>query len=261
MPPDQHWYCVIERYLNYSSCLASNTLLVSMTTQRFYSIIQPLKAASVNTVGKTRKTVLFICLFSCLYCIPFFFVAGNIGQECVSNLIAHSSVYGELYHWCTEVLTYILPFFSLLLMNSVIIHTLRLRSKLNLTDSGNNVKTKGLHNTGRYSERQVITMIFLVTFAFLILNVPSRALDFYLLFSNGGDTPGYYAGFHLFYHLGNKSCITNHGINFFLYALSGKKFRTDLKNLFCPKSADLNGNIQNSSAATSTVSVSDGMRN
>ena len=44
------------------------------------------------------------------------------------------------------------------------------------------------------------------------------------------------AGFHLFYHVAQKLQYTNYGINFFLYMISGEKFRVDLINLFkCKK--------------------------
>ena len=35
----------------------------------------------------------------------------------------------------------------------------------------------------------------------------------------------------MFYHVGEKTYYTNYGINFFLYVMSGHKFRTDLRNL------------------------------
>ena len=77
-------------------------------------------------------------------------------------------------------------------------------------------------------------MLLLVTFVFLTLNLPVRSLVFYVNFTSG-DTPYYYAGLHLFYQVGEKAYYTNHGINFFLYVISGQKFRTDLRNLFMEK--------------------------
>ena len=74
-------------------------------------------------------------------------------------------------------------------------------------------------------------MLLLVTFVFLALNTPTHLLVFYLNFYIG-TTPYYYAGLHLFYQIGDKTYYTNHGVNFFLYVMSGKKFRTDLKNIF-----------------------------
>ena len=77
-------------------------------------------------------------------------------------------------------------------------------------------------------------MLLLVTFVFLIVNLPVRSLVIYVNFSVG-ITPYYYAGLHLFYQVGEKAYYTNHGINFFLYVITGRKFRTDLKNLFVSK--------------------------
>ena len=61
-----------------------------------------------------------------------------------------------------------------------------------------------------------------------------RVLNFYRNFYTG-NTPSYYAGFHLIYQIGIQSFYTNHAINFFLYVLSSRKFRTDLMNMFIPR--------------------------
>ena len=125
-------------------------------------------------------------------------------------------------------------FLSLLTMNSVIIHTLRKRSKLNYLGSANHDETAGQHLRNKNPEKQIVTMLLLVTFVFLTLNLPVRSLVFHVNFTSG-DTPYYYAGLHLFYQVGEKAYYTNHGINFFLYVISGQKFRTDLRNLFMEK--------------------------
>ena len=119
-------------------------------------------------------------------------------------------------------------------MNSVIIHTLTQRSKQSILQSTGQGQTEGQNLKTKQSEKQIITMLLLITFVFLTLSVPSSALMFYLNFSRG-STPYYYAGYHLFYQVGEISYLTNHGINFFLYVMSGQKFRTDLRNLFMSK--------------------------
>ena len=64
----------------------------------------------------------------------------------------------------------------------------------------------------------------------------------YVNFSSG-NTPDYYAGLHLGYQVGEKAYYTNHGINFFLYVISGQKFRRDLRNLFMPKKQNKHINL------------------
>ena len=153
------------------------------------------------------------------------FIADNDGK------IASVNVYDELYYWLSEVISFILPFVSLLTMNSVIIHTLRQRLKLKMSEAQDLNQNMGHNSKHKKSDRQIFTMLQLVTFGYLILNIPVKSLIFYLNFYSG-HTAYYYAGLHLFYQIGEKTFYTNHGINFFLYVMCGQKFRTELKNLF-----------------------------
>ena len=129
MPPNQFWYCSMLVIIVLSAVLCSSLLLVSMTFERFYSIIRPHKAASFNTIKRAKVTIVCIFLFSFLYYIPHLFISTNNGRICIPNKIASGNVYGELYYWLSEVISFIFPFVSLLSMNSVIIHTLRQRDK------------------------------------------------------------------------------------------------------------------------------------
>ena len=257
--PNHRWYCLLHVFLDHSGCLGSNYLLIAMTFERFYSIIKPLKAASVNTVRRARIIIICICLLSLSYCIPYLFISGYIGKVCVSNLTASYSVVGLMYSWMIENVTYLVPFVSLLVMNSVIIHTLRNRLKVIGSVGQSEGQSEGQNMKSNHSEKQIVTMLLLVTCVFLILNIPARALKFYRRFVSG-HSAYYHAGLHLFYQIGNKSNVTNHGINFFLYAMSGQKFRTDLKNMFCSKqSSRINGLVSNKSVNTFTSSISSGV--
>ena len=229
-----HSYCCWMIFFVFSSLMCSTYILISVTFERFYSITRPLKAASFNTVKKARIIIVCIYFISFSFCLPILFVATNDEDFCIVNRYASETVLGEMYHWLTEILTFIFPFVSLLSMNSVIIHTLRRRSLLKLLESSDQSQTESQNSKTKHSEKQIYTMLLLITFVFLILNIPLRALVYYLNFASG-DTPFFYAGLHLFYQIGDKSYVTNHGINFFLYVMSGKKFRTDLRNLFFSK--------------------------
>ena len=220
-----------------SSIHCSTYLLIAMTFERFYSIIRPHKAALFNTMKRAKITIAITYSFSFSYNIPYLFIADNDGRICIQNKIASVNVYGELYYWFSEVISFILPFISLLTMNSFIIHTLRQRSKLKMSEAQDQSQKMGQNIKNKSSDRQIFTMLLLVTFGYLILNIPVKSLIFYLNFYSG-HTAYYYAGLHLFYQIGEKTFYTNHGINFFLYVMSGQKFRTDLKNLFiCSKNS------------------------
>ena len=127
-------------------------------------------------------------------------------------------------------------------MNSVIIHTLRKRSKLKILEVEGENQPVGQNVKNKHPEKQVVTTLLTVTFVFLILNIPVRTMMFYLNFYSG-NTPTYYASLHLLYQVGQKAFYTNHGINFFLYVISGQKFRTDLRNMFTLKKMNKNAGL------------------
>ena len=90
---------------------------------------------------------------------------------------------------------------------------------------------EGQTSNMRNSEKQVFVILLLVTFAFLILTTPGYMLFLFLMLVNFFASPRLFATYYLLYNVAHKLHITNHGINFFLYVISGKKFRTDLVNL------------------------------
>ena len=255
MPPNQLWYCKMLVTIIISTVQASALLLVGMTFERFYSIIRPHKAVSFNTVKRAKTIILCIVVFSYSFHSPYWYLSGNNGDICILNAIAAQNIYGKVYHWITQFVSFIFPFGSLLIMNSFIIHTLRQRSKLNFTAIGGENREQSDKN--KHPEKQLYTMLLLVTFAYLILTLPVKILEIYLIFYSGQSVI-YYAGQQLFYQVAGKAYYSNHGVNFFLYVMSGQKFRTDLKNLFIRKKRM--GNESATSVMTSTVPVSSFIR-
>ena len=233
MKPDQFWFCSIACLVVLASVQCSTYLIIVMTFERFYSIIRPHKAASFNTVKRAKIIITCTFVFCYSYHSPHLFISGNNGRMCIPNRFANVNVYGAFFYWLSEVISFILPFVSLLTMNSVIIHTLRKRSSTNLIGLGSHGQSQGEGQDPKpkNSEKQIFTTLLLVTFTYLTLTIPGKLLIFYLNFFSG-NTAYYYAGLHLFYQIGEKILYSNHGVNFFLYVMSGQKFRTDLKNLF-----------------------------
>ena len=233
MPPGQKWHCKITCLVNFISYLWSTLLILNMTFDRFYSIIRPHKAASFNTVKRAKITVVCVIIISVLYNSPHFFVASNVNWDCVPYGAALGNVLGEIYYWLSFVVQFALPFVLLLFMNSVIIHKIRTRSAFthegvssgDSSNSGDQLKTKN-------PESQMFAILLLVTFTFMILTTPSYGFFLYVRIFDFSKTPRRFAGYYMFYNVAHKMQISGHGINFFLYVISGRKFRTDLRKLF-----------------------------
>ena len=234
-PPNHYWFCALNNTILFISTLCSLLFIISMTFERFYSIIKPHKAASFNTVQRANIIIICIVLFSTVYNSLHLFISAEEGKQCVPYGAAMDKPYGQFYYWLSFMVHFAVPFVLLLIMNSFIIHTLRKRSTLRAipddrTNSGN--QGQGQNAKMKSSEKQIFIILLLVTFAFLILTTPSYILFLYVMFYDYQQSAFSFAGFFLFHNVGQKTYYTNYGINFFHYVISGQKFRTDLVNLF-----------------------------
>ena len=151
---------------------------------------------------------------------------------------------GKFYYFISLLTNLGLPFILLLIMNSFIIHAIRQRPNLGQSNSDKSqIKHQGRgHNEGqtkptkmKNSELQILIILLLVTFGFLMLTTPAYAFFLYINVADYEATPKIYAGYRLFHSVVQKLNQTNFGINFFLYIISGEKFRSDLVKLFSRK--------------------------
>ena len=224
-----------------------------MTFDRFYSIIRPHKAASFNTVKRAKMTIACIVIFSLLFNIPHFFINSHQGWLCLpfGNVIAMAKSYFQFYYWMSLSLQFLLPFFLLLIMNSFIIRTLqkRLINKISLRVDNDNTQNKSKH-----PERQVYLILLLVTFSFLILTTPGYLFFIINLLGNFTTSPKVFAGYYLYSNVAQKLHVTNYGINFFLYVISGRKFRVDLWSIITlqGKRSNMSGQSQTDVSSIST---------
>ena len=231
-----------------------------MTFERFYSIIQPHKAVLLNTVKRAKITIACIVLFSLLFNVPHLFTTAQRGRNCNPIGKAAEYPYLQIYSWLTSVLNFFLPFLLLLIMNSVIIHTLSQQTKWSTTMSaGQNQgqgQTEGHSVKIKQAEKQVTVTLLVVTFAFLLLMTPSGSILIYVLVYDFFKSPQSFAGFQLYGSIAHKTYFTNSGINFFLYVISGRKFRTDLVNLFKCKRMKLDSNLTSTGDITKNTALS-----
>ena len=105
-------------------------------------------------------------------------------------------------------------------------------------------------------EKQVTMTLLLVTFTFLALMTPSGSRLIFVLVYDFSKSPQSLAGFRLFGSLAHKTYFTNSGINFFLYVISGRKFRSDLVNLLTCKRRKLDSTSAPSADTTRNTALS-----
>ena len=231
IPPNEFWYCTGAIYAFFTVTLCSALFVVSMTFDRFYSIVQPHKAASFNTVKRAKMTILCIVIFSLLFNIPHFVISSHQEWLCLpfGNAVTMAKSYFQFYYWLSLTFQFLMPFVLLLIMNSFIIRTLqnRVMKKMRLKADNDEIQ-----NNSKNPERQVYIILLLVTFSFLILTTLAYLFFIINLLGNFTTSPKGFAGYYLYSNIAQKLHVTNYGINFFLYVISGRTFRTDLLSVF-----------------------------
>ena len=258
MPTSQADYCTVTVTMLWMASLCSTLFILAMTFERFYSIIRPHKAASFNTVKRAKVIIMCSVIVSISYNIPHIFMTGSEGRRCPAYANAKNTNFGKFYYWFSAVINFVLPFILLLIMNCFIIHTIRLRPNLSTTGSDNKGQgqSEGQSVKIKSSEMQIFIILLLVTFGFLILVTPAYAFFFNINIANYMATPKTYAGYLLFHSVSQKMYFTNYGINFYLYVMSGQKFRTDLLKLFCfEKDKSDTRSLRGSKTSTSCVTT------
>ena len=177
MPPNQQWHCYLGMTLSVTFQYSSTLFILSMTFGRCYSIIWPHKSASFNTVKRAEISITCIVFFSSSFNSPHLFYTLSTGRDCF--VFGKETPFGNLltYYWISTLIMFIMPFVSLLVMNSFIIHTLRNRSSLFKTEgqiqgqSQSQCQGQG-HGSNKRYDKQVYVTLLSVTFSFLVLNTP-----------------------------------------------------------------------------------------
>ena len=197
------------------------------------------------------------CHFSILFHIPHLFLTTHEGQQCIAYGRSAEKIQACLYYWLSFVLNFVFPFSSLLVMNGVIIYTIQRRSKLKVMSvvSKGQGHSEGQHSRMKSTERQIYVTLLSVTFGFLILTTPTFSVMLYTIIADFTKSPKIFAGFYLGYHIAHKTYYTNYGTNFFLYVMSGRKFRKDLIMLFVCRN-EQSSEIQNSNNSASLTRMS-----
>ena len=132
---------------------------------------------------------------------------------------AMASILGQLYYWVSFTIFFILPFVSLLAMNSVIIHKIRNRAIFKQKSDENDIGRGQGQNQGqgqgfkaKNTENQVFAMLLLVSFGFLTLMTPGYVLFLFIMLADIFSSPRMFAGYYLFYNIAQKMHYSNHGV-------------------------------------------------
>ena len=228
----REWYlfeCIINVYFH-AYCLQCGTYqVVAMTIDKYVAIKWPHRTATYSTPRRAKVIIFTIISSIATYNLPHIFITTVVEGNCYGFSI--ESILTKIYSWTTIVLYAIIPFTLLIHMNYVIVSTVRSSRKMFRGNAGTmNINVRQKHM--KSAENQLTTMLLLVTTLFFILLLPTYIRFIYTSFMIS-DTAFKFATSLLIFEVSYKLYVTNSGVNFFLYCVSGKKFRNDLKEIVC----------------------------
>ena len=227
--------CKLVLFLIYVSGVLSAWTLVTMTVQRAVCVLFPHRANVLCTVGKSKAIVVSMVLFIAaihshlLYGLAVRMQKG--GKKCVI-LKAYESFFIEIWSWVDMCIFSLLPWLCLAVSNSLLVWKLRLsllEAKLNL-GSG---QVDRMNDRKKKATSISITLIVVST-AFLLLTFPMsfyQILTFIYWMNGSINTVKSSRAAYYTRQISYPLWYVNSCINFYIYWLTGSKFRREAKQI------------------------------
>ena len=240
--------CKALSVLFYTVSDTSVWIVCMMSADRCIAVTRPLHASSICTVRRAKISVCILVLCVLLINIHFLFTHHlSVKNECTHHEPFEVFMH-RLWPWIDAAVYSAVPFILLLTINLIIVHSLfqarRSTSHLQIYQSH---RTRSKNKLSTSMSRKLTTMLLAVTFFFLLTSFPMVCLQIYtnihvqsnkciraILFETSMWNITIFQSLCKFWIRKNSmilSCFV-FKINFFLYAITGKAFRHELKRLF-----------------------------
>lgn len=219
------WTCKLEKFTFYTTSDLAIWVLVLFTLDRLIAVCFPLK----KNVACVPRRALIACAVIGGLCalknVHVFWTRGYDPSKKTNCGRPQPFTDFELHvrPWIAFALINALPFAVLVTSNSLIIWTLAVVSRARL-----DTKTGGRGSSNR-NFNQTTMMCLSASFAFLVCVTPSMITLIGRPYWS--DRPNY--AYDVAKAVSNQLAYLNHAINFFLYCLTGQKFRSELLFLVC----------------------------
>ena len=252
------WECKVAAFWALFALQNSTFQVLAMTIDKYIAIKWPHRAATYSAPRRARMIAVSLSVCALVYNSPHLYLTHVVDGQCLAY--GTGGILSKIYSWSSFVLNAIIPFTLLIYMNLVIVKAVKNSRKMfgGKTSAGTDQGLETRQKNMKSAENQLTIMLLSVTMLFLILLCPTYIRFIYLAFANR-DTPSQYANSMLIYQISFKLYATNSGINFFLYCISGRKFRKDLKDiLFCcgvSRQAITRGGSQSNAICSNTHST------
>lgn len=234
------WLCKSRVFLAYFSAYSAPAILVTMTFHRAASILWPLKVNVHCNTTFTRSVMAAIFVFFALLNAHILYghtassLYGNQTTECFFSFVSkdYEEFFDNVYGWVDTSFAALAPFGLLLAANCVLIW----KVKTSLTDRRQKLAIGQLSSRfqTRESNSSMTVTLISVSFSFFLLRLPLSVYFTYVKrFSEGAKDDEYIAAANeLALAVTCFLYFLNNSINFYLYCLTGSKYRLEFARIF-----------------------------
>ncbi|CAF3546768.1 unnamed protein product [Rotaria socialis] len=226
-------------------------LTIGLSIDRLISIKFPLKSKTILTKRVTLMTILFIYIFSIVYCIPYFLEQSYVPElkQCrLTNIGKKIHKYIRIYIYIPVV--YVIPIVTLTCINiAVIKHLIETkRQKQSLCEKPN----EKIH-----TDYHITLMVVCITIAFVFCQTSLAVLNAWFVIDPHGSIKS--LKFHILNTITIILVVFYISTNFLLYFVFGKTIRSTLiqyiSNIFSkhPQSTSTTINLQGSNVQKTTA--------
>ena len=228
--------CKLCLWLLYVTGVLSPWVLVAMTVQRVMSVVWPHRVNGFCTRTKAVVFLASVAAFLCLLHSPLLYAIDlayleneTVAFDCTFSHQEYEDFMQAYWSWVDLLLFSVLPSVILIGSNAILIKGLAtsVKAARAALSAGSSDQ---LDNRQRKVSSVTVTLV-VVSAAFLLLTLPMSVFLMLYQFINVEEEYMYYA-FELFRALCNCLWTCNSAINFYVYCLTGSKFRAECFEMF-----------------------------
>ncbi|KAL8591601.1 hypothetical protein ACOMHN_030487 [Nucella lapillus] len=223
--------CSVPKFIWNACGVVSAWVLIAMTYQRVMSVMTPHRVGVLCTVRRGKVIVVAIVLFACAMHAEYLVTWVYWAEYRKCQYARQYMHFTEVFEWMELVFTSILPFLFLVAGNSVLVWQVVRSSRLSKTLRGSlDQQTK----TATGNVTSLTRTLIVTSVVFLILTLPVDIFDVcvQMTYLNIADEE-VSAMLKLIRTIVTILCISGYATNFYLYVLSGRRFREETAKYLC----------------------------
>jgi len=225
-------YCTPLTFFASAFATYSNCIVVMWSCERFIAVYFPMNLIQWCTMFRVKSGLFILCLVSFALNIPYMFAYETdiLGRECI-----YTSFHKNIWFYVESIYWVYFPMLCVILINSSLVYkTLQMSCKrIQLAKDSDTTMRSAKEQAG------LTRMLIVISAMYVILHIPALlALIHYTLTPNlveTLETGGIEAVVNYMFLVALCAHITEYqnSLNFFLYSLSGSKFRKTILNMCC----------------------------